>query len=57
MKVYDVYFKADTPRLMREGLTEEQMDQLWEAIEGWQKDSIEVRARELNIEKDNERER
>lgn len=57
MKVYDVYFKADTPRLMREGLTEEQMDQLWEAIEWWQKDSIEVRARELNIEKDNERER
>lgn len=51
-KLYDVYFKANPPRLMRKNLTEEQMDIFWKEIKWWQKASIEVR--EKAIEKDDD---
>lgn len=54
MKVYDIFFKADTPRLMREGLTEEQVDELWANLKWWQKDSIDIKERDTQ-EKDLER--
>lgn len=46
MKVYDIFFRADTPRLMRKGLTEEQVDKFWASLKWWQKDAIDIKERE-----------
>lgn len=43
MKRYNVYFNpSGTPRLMRSGLTEEQMDKFWNSLKFWQKQSLKV---------------
>ena len=52
MKVYDVYFKGSRLTPMRMGLTEEQMDKFWESIKWWQKQSLEIKEREVSLEKD-----
>lgn len=47
MKVYDLFFRADTPRLMKKGLTEEQVDKFWNSLEWWKRDSIDIKEREI----------
>lgn len=47
MKVYDLYFKADIPKLMRKGLTEAQVDKFWSTLKWWEKESIIIKEREV----------
>lgn len=47
MKLYDVYRKTRPPKLLRKGLTEEQMDTLWAELKWWQKNMIIIKAREI----------
>lgn len=54
MTVYDVYFKASTPKLMRSGLTEQQVDEFWNSIKWWERQTIEIRSREITVEKEQE---
>ncbi len=52
MKVYDVYFKGSRLTLMRKGLTEEQMDKFWNSIKWWEKQSLDIKEREVTPEKE-----
>lgn len=55
MKIYDVYHRTTPPRLIRKGLTEQQMDLLWSELKWWQKTRVIIKARELNTERDMEK--
>lgn len=43
MKLYNIYFvKSNTLKLMRENLTEEQVDKFWSELKWWQKEAIKI---------------
>lgn len=43
MDKYDVYYVTDRPKLLRSGLTEQQMDELWKELSWVQKLHIDVK--------------
>ena len=46
--VYDVYYSKVKPtRLMRKGLTKEQIDRLWSELKWWEKVAIDVKERRV----------
>lgn len=55
MKVFDVYFKGGRTVLMRKGLTEEQMDKFFNTLKWWEKQTLEVKAREIPEKDEQER--
>lgn len=49
--VYDVYYSKVKPtRLMRKGLTKEQIDKMWSELKWWEKLAIDVKERRIREE-------
>ena len=56
MKVYDVFYKDSRPlKLIRSGLTEQQMDKFWANAKWWEKQAVMINEREIDNEIEEER--
>lgn len=56
MKVYDVFYKESRPlKLIRGGLTEQQMNEFWANAKWWEKQAITINEREIESEREEER--
>lgn len=56
MKVYDVFYKESKPlKLIRSGLTEQQMDKFWANAKWWEKQAVMINEREIDNEIEEER--
>ena len=55
METYDVYYIADKPKLMKRGLTKEQMDKLWSELKWWEKLHLDIKKTPTKEENRDER--